>query len=216
MQLDFGIVPQNRQQQDLYIVAYKCAELHTYYKCNDCNNCQWNIDLMGYASTETRLIKARAAIDYANKYNTYNKIMSDDRKLCVGLIIFIIIGIIVFRHLEFGDPENTYQYPSTTAAYDAMIPYVRKTQQLLRDVNKDGKINCIDYAVVFYEVTPNSKIIHCWDYRDLNHLLNKVGDLYIEPQARDGRPGTLWPMSFPGSVKKDETQKYAVYARARQ
>ncbi|UTC62409.1 hypothetical protein E4O05_00355 [Treponema sp. OMZ 787] len=93
-----------------------------------------------------------------------------------------------------------FYYDTARKLNDGTLPEVigvlGKVQENLRDVNDDGKINCIDYAVVFHEWMPNSYILHMKSGK-INHLfvgcmiwpINKV-DLYwfrlldwVEPQA---------------------------------
>jgi hypothetical protein len=66
-----------------------------------------------------------------------------------------------------------------------------------RDVNNDGKINCIDAAVMFYEFWPDKRtvrIVHNRSYSTgFNHLFNEV--------VVDGRWVTVEPQLADGSMK---------------
>ncbi|MDR1073307.1 MAG: hypothetical protein LBL45_06495 [Treponema sp.] len=98
--------------------------------------------------------------------------------------------------------KRVINMPTRPATIEEATALVRQT---IRDVNYDRKINCIDYAVVFYEIWPDSTIIRVWDNKELNHLLNMVDGKYIEPQVRSGDPHILWP-TFDQAFKKDETR----------
>ena len=64
---------------------------------------------------------------------------------------------------------------------------LERTEETIRDVNGDGLINCIDYAVRFYEIVPGTKIYRSNDPA-FNHLFvlaydDKCGGYqFIEPQ----------------------------------
>jgi hypothetical protein len=92
------------------------------------------------------------------------------------------------------------------------MPY--NPQIMVRDVNYDGLLNCIDYAVVFYENYPNSKIVHV-KYEMFDHVLNYYGGRYVEPQAKDGDPKKMWGFQFTYPHKKDVTEYYKQYATER-
>jgi hypothetical protein len=105
MEFDLGLVPQNRQQQDLYKVAYHCAACHAYKNCNACSKCDFNIDRMGYNPVETRLIKARAQVDYKNDY-TKQKAIHDVEKPLLLSVLGLLVFLIVFTFVLFKGPWN--------------------------------------------------------------------------------------------------------------
>jgi hypothetical protein len=93
-----------------------------------------------------------------------------------------------------------------------VMPY--NPRIMVRDVNYDGIINCIDYAVVFYENYPNSKIVRV-EYGMFNHVLNYYGGRYVEPQAVDGDPVEMWGFQFTYPHKENVTEYYKRYATER-
>jgi hypothetical protein len=207
MNINLGITPQTQAQQDLYRLAYQCAHSHITVKCNICTTCTYNVHRYGYDPNEAELIKARALMDYnqyiatqALKKKAYWKV-----ELAIGAVALVLILFIIFGIPQIiGAETNATTYPTTIEEATALV------RQLIRDVNYDRQINCIDYAVVFYEIWPDSKIIRVWDDADLNHLLNMVGDRYIEPQVRNGDPHILWP-TFDTAYKKDQTNTWGYH-----
>jgi hypothetical protein len=164
----------------------------------------------GWDPNEVDLIRARAILDYQqfiatnkSKAKTYWQIELSIVAAVIILILFIFIGM---RFID--QPSNVPQHPKTIREATDLV------RVNLRDVNFDGKLNCIDYAVVFYEIWPDATIIRAWDNKDFNHLLNKVGDKYIEPQTLYGDPNTMWT-HFDATFKRDETLRWGYWATRR-
>jgi hypothetical protein len=105
----------------------------------------------------------------------------------LGIVAIVIVCVLL---ILFGvSLINVANVPTHPSSIEEATQLVRQT---VRDVNYDRKINCIDYAVVFYEVWTDSTIIRVWDNQELNHLLNMVDGQYREPQVRSGDPHILW------------------------
>jgi hypothetical protein len=70
-------------------------------------------------------------------------------------------------------------YPDVAAA-------LRRTADNVRDYNRDGVINCQDYAAAFMREYPSAQIIYNPRIGPTGHVFNRVstpdGWLYIEPQ----------------------------------
>jgi hypothetical protein len=132
-------------------------------------------------------------------------------------VVLILILILIIGTRFIDQVSNVGTPPSNVGTAPATIQEATQfVRDNLRDVNYDRKINCIDYAVIFYEIWPDAKIIRVWDNAtDYNHLLNQVGDKYIEPQVRNGDPILMWRYQFPNAHKRDETQRWAIWASRR-
>jgi hypothetical protein len=163
----------------------------------------------GWDPNEVNLIKARASMDYQQYISTHKQKVKSYWlfELSIVIMVIILVSIMFFSYKAMGLVDNTRPSPTVQEA-------IKLTGELLRDVNFDDKINCIDYAVVFYEVYPGAKIIRVWDNGNLNHLLNQVGDDYIEPQVRSGDPNILW-RTFNTAFKKDQTYSWSIWATRR-
>jgi len=78
-------------------------------------------------------------------------------------------------------------YPSNEAVHKR-IKWVLSNMKVV-DVNRDGKVDCIDYSVAFYKLYgDNAQIIHNKNPRSgMNHLFIRIWDgngvLDIEPQG---------------------------------
>jgi hypothetical protein len=213
MNLNFGITPpQSRTAESLYKLAYQCAHSHTKVQCNLCANCDYNIDRYGWDPAEVKVIKARAALDYQQTTQSGKQLVRATLKgefvlvaIVILLLLFAAVGI-----SRVGAQENTAQHPKTIEEATALV------RANLRDVNFDDRINCIDYAVIFYEFWPDSEIIRCRNSKyGFHHLLNKVGDRYIEPQVRSGNPTVLWAKEWPDATKEVDTVVWAWWATHR-
>ena len=92
------------------------------------------------------------------------------------------------------------------------------------DVNKDGKHNCIDAAVLFYQYYPDKSKV-CIELNNnpktgMNHLFNCVFTdgvwKAIEPQAYASNRsnylmGAVWGKEYDSSYNKDVTSEYIMY-----
>ncbi|GHV86658.1 hypothetical protein AGMMS50230_22660 [Spirochaetia bacterium] len=87
-----------------------------------------------------------------------------------------------------------------------------QTKEQVRDVNRDGKINCIDYTVTFYSIYgPEAKMMRIYN-NDLNHLFIRVGNRDIEPQRLDGSMENAWGSRYKPGQSWDETHEWSQYA----
>jgi len=94
------------------------------------------------------------------------------------------------------------------------------------DVNKDGKHNCIDAAVLFYQYYPDKSKV-CIELNKnpdtgMNHLFNCVFTdgvwKAIEPQAyASNKPsylmGAIWGKNYDASYNRDVTSDYMIYVK---
>jgi hypothetical protein len=207
MNLNFGInPPQSKEAETLYQLAYRCVANHKTANCNACTNCAYNISRYGWDPNQVQLIKARALVDY--QQNIANN--KAKRKAYVKLEASLIIMSLFMLLLMFIGIEVLCTQERTVEETIALV------KPNLRDANWDKQINCIDYAIVFYEFYPNSRIIHAYNRSTrYDHLLNKVGDRYVEPQVYNGDPLMLWPIEWPNAKRNDETDKWAWFATRR-
>jgi hypothetical protein len=123
------------------------------------------------------------------------------------LFIYIYIAYKISVAVVGSAPVPPAAQP-TELSIEATIQQVKSK---LKDINCDGEINCVDYSIIFYSLYPHSKMIQAWDDKGFNHMLNKVGDRYVEPQAADGDPYKVWPV-FKTAYKKDVTGRWQAWA----
>lgn len=132
----------------------------------------------------------------------------------------------------FGVKQSNYTTSNIISTTNGSIyKDIEKTleivgQQLRRkiDVNKDGKTNCIDAAVLFYKYFPDKESV-CIELnynssKNFNHLFNcvKINEVWkaIEPQAYwNGRKPYLmyeyWGNKYDRQYNKDVTSMYLKY-----
>jgi hypothetical protein len=170
----------------------------------------YNVDSFGWDPNQVKLIKAQAMLDYqqyvADK-KAQNKAFWQGELAVTGIAIVMILFVFLCLNVLMANAEEKPRSITET------IAYVRAN---IRDVNLDGKINCIDYAVMFYEYYPDSEIIHCKNNRyGFNHLLNRVNGRYIEPQTASGDPMVLWYKEWPDATKEEKTVYWAWWATDR-
>jgi hypothetical protein len=105
-----------------------------------------------------------------------------------------------------------------------IVKHYRATNK--HDVNSDGLVNCIDYAVLFKQdfdrrFAPQTALIIRNINHDtgMNHLLNAIrmpdGSLrFIEPQDRhEGSPRILWGNKYDPRYNMDETAYWSKYIK---
>ena len=227
-----------QRSQELYRLAYQCEELKAK-GCNyPCVKCP--LYLPNYSSLKNEdqcniaLIQTSAAIDFkkVQAYNTQELIGS----ICKA-IVYIAIGIWVFASIrscgtsdkkpsavskaveqqQLAPTQIIVKKPSIIDV-DALYQHLRNVKAKLCDINGDGLINCIDYAVLFYlEAGPTTRLIQNRNPNTgMNHLFNALrkptgGWTYIEPQASPGGMATMeaiWGSNYNATYNFDVTEDY--------
>jgi hypothetical protein len=123
-------------------------------------------------------------------------------------------------------PNNVSQRSPEHASIDWTI---RRVTELLRknaDVNGDGLTNCIDAAVLFYQLYPDKNNARIMINRNfiagMNHLYISVfsGGIWIavEPQAYHTNHCSflmqnVWGRRYDSRFSRDATQRYLRYVR---
>ena len=189
------------KDQELYRLAYQCEEL----KAKGCNNicAQCPLYLPNYTSFYNEdqygigLIQSSAAIDF-NRIRQYQQ-ASQRRDMIWGVIG---IGLMIWCVFSFRScvtpshkPLTVFNSPPTQTivipAQDQAIidRAVRVVRETVFDINGDGLVNCIDYAIMFCMLYERSHIIlNNNPQTGMNHLFNGVhvsgaGYVYIDPQT---------------------------------
>jgi len=103
---------------------------------------------------------------------------------------------------------------------------VAKDLEYKKDINRDGKVNCIDAALLFYRYFPDkNKVRVYWnrnDAKDFNHLFNLVlfnGEwIGVEPQAKfcgfnSYRMRPIWGDQYDYRLNQDVTDSWLQYLK---
>ena len=218
-----------QRNTELYRIAYQCALLKQQ-GCNGyCGNCQLNTSLYIDDAREAVLIKTNAAID-AEQMREYKK--DEDISFWVKFFVVAIfcISFAVTCHTnKLKQPKPTATPTETQVPRPIPVPSVRITgdvidylPNIIRDVNGDGQINCIDWAVVFYEVRPDCRIIrNQHPTNGFHHLFIAIPQpgntwLYIEPNTAGQlyyRMDLVWGDKYDPRYNRDETHIWKEYAK---
>ena len=219
---------------ELYRISRLCADRRSHNACNGmCQQCPLNADHYSNNSQETMLIKLSASIDNQRVFEEEQRKFAVNRTLGIFVCVFTIWAVVKCNTPKPVKVQTPAPTPSQVVMPVGPIsnkPYeirLYNTFQLipsrLRDVNNDGVLNCIDYAVVFYEIygaENGARIIRNINPETgMNHLFNSVtvpnGFIYTEPQA-------IYPVTIPDMYyldtydvryNKDETDLWKRYAR---
>jgi hypothetical protein len=96
---------------------------------------------------------------------------------------------------------------------DRKDPEILKTCQFVRscmyDINGDGKLNCIDYSLIFHNNWPTARIIRNVNtFTGMNHLFVSVDGVCIEPQATtmNYTMRDVWGYKYNSMYNEDETE----------
>jgi len=209
---------------ELYRLAYQCREQQRAGCKGYCGNCQLNVSLYCNDTREAVLIKTTAAIDN-EKMHEYKAQESFNMKFwCI--IICILVGFFIYKcspDKKAMSPVPQETPPNVALAQTQSIRIlIERTRTRIRDVNGDGIINCIDYAVVFKELYPTAAIVRNENPRTgFHHLFNAISDgngnwIYIEPNSsrlRSYLMSEVWGSRYDVRFNVIETYKWEHYCR---
>lgn len=149
------------------------------------------------------------------------------------LIITLAICAGIAYHCTYNEtafgvkPEaklNEIRQPATVSYNNVIDATLQKVQANKKDVNKDGKVNCIDYAVLFYQYYPYKDEVtislNVNPKTGMNHLFNVIlinGTWRaIEPQTEPGNiyfMRDVWGSKYDSTLNKVVTNDYLKYVK---
>jgi hypothetical protein len=181
---------------------------------------------------EAVLLKTSAFMDY----NRVQQIKA--RQNAPGWIVIGLIAMLVWRcgiqptlvKKQVAEVPPVIQTASTTMPADTIRSrigryptpgtLVGEMRFLVTDVNGDGQLNCIDYAVTFYKHWPGARIIRNINpVTGMDHLFNKIvfndRTMFIEPQGTCSRyyPEEVWGTKYNAYYNADQTEVWAGFAK---
>jgi len=207
-----------------------------------CGSCDYNV--FNYTDTRTAgILMANARANYADWQEVKRKIQQDDLAFNLAPLIFIalIVAGIMWCCNKCAAPSQAVQMnESTTGRLTAMqqtaeVRYLLSHQnqpenidrilkvmrsQGVRDVNRDGKINCIDNSITFYRLYGSDAriIINNNPLNGMNHMFimvwyDSINTIHIEPQGEPGwyAMGVVWGMKYKPYFNKDVTSIWGGY-----
>jgi len=172
-------------------------------------------------------------------YNSWQKTKreNDADRFAQGIAPLVFIGVIVaFVAFMCGSPGDELGYKTRSIPLErtAEVQYLLKNQndpknielvlkvmraQGVRDVNKDGLINCIDNSITFRMLYGDKAYltINKNPFTGMNHMFVQVwdyGKYYdIEPQGTPDRyaMGQVWGMKYNPQYNRNATQTWSGY-----
>jgi len=174
---------------------------------------------------------------YYNAVNEYAADSSDSSNNRPFVFLMILLcGIIVMIWISNSDKkfnEENYRTKETSLISeqspvevnnDTLWNALRQVTVRMRtdeDVDNNGKSNCVDFSIIFYDIMPrgstkiivNSGLNHCF-----NHVFIGGVWLAVEPQAHYIRSNTskmvnIWGTEYDSSLDRDETRYYSRWAK---
>lgn len=209
--------------RELYRLGLHCEELKHQGCAGYCGNCQFNVALYTN-STDAVMIKAAAQIDAGKKIARAN--YEQTKNVVLLIIVLALIGFGIYQ-CKKPDPKVaetpvyvTDSMPAERPRHDfatSPMEAIAYAANNLRDVNNDGLYNCIDYAVLFHEAMPSSRIIRNENFETgWHHLFNQWGSVYIEPNSHGKyyfNMDKVWGTTYNRTYNKDETSFWEKYCR---
>jgi hypothetical protein len=238
-----NILSAEQRSSALYRSAYQCAENKSKRLCNGyCGNCPFNVSLYADDPREAVLIKTSAALD---QHKVAEAEHTRSLKGWVWLY-YIIVTVVLIHGCLSGcrvEPELEQQPPPVNASrfwieippdYPPLPPYCTLPQTTpldlvtilwtdagFYDVNKDGKINCIDQNVLLFALAEPGKrrlIAQKNPESSLYHLFTELliynKWYYVDASAGPPRwdPVEIWGSRYDPKYNSDATVRYGVYA----
>jgi hypothetical protein len=176
----------------------------------------------------------RALKEVNDKYKAKHKAEGKAVTNRMLLVIVIMIGVPMIGALIFDAVRKQSKPPvvmSTSVApvvkpavapapkIDPLEP-IRETLRRIYsvDMDNDGKINCVDYTIQFYQYYPNRNDVRIiWsDNKNFNHLFVRVNGTDVEPGAYLRKSNTekwfgmkkFWGDIYDPSYNRDVTNDY--------
>jgi hypothetical protein len=190
---------QHKQNKSCQFICYKCASNISIYGIDK----EYAVMLQHMADLEIveRKEASRRVEDTRKRKNNARK--AEGRVLLIAFGLLLVLGFFSVCFISRKKPpvsivlppeqEQIFQLPKPPD-WDKPEPpeLIDWTNQTLKriyrvDMNGDGKINCIDYTLQFWQAYPNQDHLRIiWFYNPatkFSHLFIKAGDFYTEPQA---------------------------------
>jgi len=216
----------------------KCKERFGSYECNDCK-----VYIHRYIDVEPRLaelyiMKADKTVSDSLRSNRSSSIGSFFAIFLLLAVIGSAVGYMVKLNIQRINYRDSWYLESTTPANTARqqnsthtnivntLNFVSRELNKKVDVNRDGLVNCIDAAVLFYQYYPNkNEVTISVNYNTatgMHHLFNVVliDGIWraIEPQAYWKNHNTyfmrdIWGSQYDNSKNRVVTDDYLRYVR---
>ena len=223
----------------LWNVALECAIRRLKNKCSnrfcstECNGCKFYLyEYVNGEPAKINLLMLQAETEMGS-------LVRANREGVIKLIAFITLPFIISAIIYWVANSEWFNRPSAPnkgaieARYSDDESAVWSTLQKVAigmtkktDVNKDGKVNCIDAALLFYKYYPyKDRVTIEYNYnpsKDFNHMFNAIligGNwIAVEPQAKFCgydvyRMKPIWGNQYEWTLNRDVTKEWLEYVR---
>jgi hypothetical protein len=169
------IMTEEQKSAEYYRLAYQCAESKKHGCKGYCGNCSLNVSLYLADQREAVLVKTSAALDN-DKTHSDARVKAWSNFIAFLFVVGLCLGLFWKCSVKAQEPPRSVPFTEVYNAPRVPIGVARNAEAWARlnmyDVNKDGKINCIDYAILFkVYVGPRARIIRNVNPRTgMNHL----------------------------------------------
>jgi len=226
------------ERNALWNVARDCAAQRIHKHCKEsfgsmeCNSCRYYI--YNYTNAEPAKINL-LMLQAEDSAAALVDLVKEGNRAIIAIILIPIAVLVGLYYLNNSKWFNGPLTPPTKGAVEARysddenavqstLQKVAKGMTKKTDVNKDGKVNCIDAALLFYRYYPDkNKVRVYWnsnEAKDFNHLFNLVlvnGEwMGVEPQAKfcgydSYRMRPIWGDKYDYRLNKDVTDSWLQY-----
>jgi hypothetical protein len=223
-----GTLTNHQKSGEYYRIAYKCAEVKDTQGCDgNCAACVLNVHLYVDDPREATLIKTSAALDYGKYISIkseakYNQLTWNLGQL-LGWVLIIVSIWFGYRSCTKKDAPPTESSKLYNTGYETFNRVTGEAalyvKQHLRDVNRDGEINCIDRALLYKEYVPEARLIWNRNYANgWNHIfigietvpgeIDKLEPMVISEYMLDRYIDEYWAEKYDERYDKDVTKYY--------
>ncbi|GBU27287.1 hypothetical protein R84B8_00816 [Treponema sp. R8-4-B8] len=233
------------RQEAIWKRACTCADMRLGRSCKnrfgsyECNGCeQYILNYMDAEPSQAKLLMLDADEQMASLRGSINR-----ANVLIVISIAIIVGFVgLFAYATVAGNKQARERlakealataPKAEARHSTDETNISNTLSKVaigltdkKDINRDGKVNCIDAALMFYKYYPDkSKVRIYWNKntaKDFNHMFNLVlinGTwVGVEPQTKffgesNYRMRPVWGAKYDYTLNIDVTNDWARFAK---
>jgi len=181
-----GPLTNQQRSKEFYRIAYECAESKAEGMCGgECAACTLNVHLYMDDIKDATLIKTSAAVDYLRKQKAMKQFTQSRDMEALGGVIGVILAIVLCAIPVFMVKSCISNALKPKQDVDRTLQAAYYVRDNIRDVDRDGSIDCVDRALLFREFYgPDAKLI--WNRNPntkMNHLFILINGTPIEPYS---------------------------------
>jgi hypothetical protein len=143
------------KQEALFKVAKECAYKRLIKKCNNkfgcsvCTECKWYIG--NYIDADPRQMNLFMIEVEESAYDLHHAVKATNSAYRKFIAFVVILVLLVIGYAVKVNVNKVRRMENTP---DIVWQTIEQVNSKIYDINKDGKINCQDYAIMFYNLYP--------------------------------------------------------------